>query len=571
MEGGSQKMSVMSARLGFCDWLNLVPLLLASHLAAQNSPSIHVASRLVEINAVVSDKNGHPVRNLTKDEFVVTDDGNARKLAVFSAEVAEDHTGSRKNALQISPLVVANRPLRDSPESIPVTVILFDGLNIDRIEDFLSAKRELASSLKMLRPGDSIALYSLNGPTIRVIHDFTDDTASLIQAAHRISGMQILHGSGTTQSLAANSAGSSAGEMEQLANFLGEASRSDEAARLRLRTEWTLSALEAIAHHLIGGRKNLIWISGAFPTTIGLDPETFLAARQIGTNQELYRYSEREKDIAQLFAAAEVAIYPIDPTGLTMDTRYQASVPDGYSSDPRTSQPKRYITAGEHAEPFVETMSLLANQTGGRAFYNANGVAESIQLALEDARVNYTLGFYVPENAWDGKYHKLAIRVNRPGVQVRTRKGYIAAPPSSRSIPNVDEALRAFVASPVDGEAIRIRVNVESNPLQRGLQRLVLAIDPRDIRFEDNGGRMRAQVDIVFAQQAADGRIVKGEKKTLQYALLPSSYQSAVVQGLFLTEPITIGPEASRLRVVIRDASNGATGSVSIPITTKHP
>lgn len=91
-------------------------------------------------------------------------------------------------------------------------------------------------------------------------------------------------------------------------------------------------------------------------------------------------------------------------------------------------------------------------------------------------------------------------------------------------------------------------------------------MDPHDVRFEERDGRMRSEVDLVFAQQASDGHRIEGEKKTVQYALRQESYETVLTQGRFFEEPITIDPRASRVRIVVRDASTGAVGSVSVPV-----
>ena len=85
-------------------------------------------------------------------------------------------------------------------------------------------------------------------------------------------------------------------------------------------------------------------------------------------------------------------------------------------------------TAAEEAEPRIAAMIALASETGGLAFHNANGVSASIRRAIQDASVSYILGFYPPEEAWDGEYHEIGIQVKRSGAQVRGHKGYFADP-----------------------------------------------------------------------------------------------------------------------------------------------
>ena len=77
---------------------------------------------------------------------------------------------------------------------------------------------------------------------------------------------------------------------------------------------------------------------------------------------------------------------------------------------------------------------------------------------------------------------------------------------------------------------------------------------------------MRAVVDVALVQQAGDGRTLGGVKDTLLYALLAGSYDRALSDGLFFDEKLTVMPGASRVRVLVRDVSSGAVGSVSIRV-----
>ncbi len=566
------------------NFLLLAAFLTCADAQETGAPVLRVTSCLVQVSVIVQDRHGRPVRGMTRADFILTDNGRPQDIAVFLTENAEPSTADAAFAQAKGSLVVKNRSLASAGSSLPVTVILFDALNMPALDDFQHGKRDLVKFLRTLRPGDPVALYSLNGPTVQVIHDFTDDSSSLMQAAQHLSGTRLSNNSpiGPTSATAAanqsapasRSAVQGQGRFDQMNKWLHEASRADEAARLRMRTEWTLAALEAIAHHLAGvpGRKNLVWISGAFPITIGLDMKSLQSASSNGVNQELFNFSDRAQRIGRLFSEAQIAIYPIDPAGLVgADPIYSASIKGEEANAQIQESKSMMVTASEIAEPGFESMQLLARQTGGLAFFNANDLAASIQRVMNDARVTYTLGFYPPEGVWEGGYHELRVKVKREGAVVRARQGYFASAPLfepelREREPMRDEALRLAVASPLEGEAIGIKVNVQSNPLDWYGQFLVLTTDPNDLRFVEQDGRIRSEVDFVFAQLASNGRLVTAEKKTVQYALLPDSYQRALAQGLFFEEPITVDPRTAHVRVVVRDASTGAVGSVSIPV-----
>jgi VWFA-related protein len=528
---------------------------------------LRVTTRLIQVSVVAHDHSDNLVRDLTRDDFTLTDNGRPQRISVFSMQVAEPVPSASDQAQAPNPLVISNRTLRPSEKPIAVTVILFDALNIPRLDEFLYAKREVVKILGTLRPGDPVALYSINGPKVRVIHDFTDDSASLVLAAQKLSQSPIMHGALASPHF---SLGADRDRTAQLASWLEEKSSEDEAARLRMTTEWTLTALAGVAHHLAGvpGRKSLLWISDSFPINIGLDIHSFTQGDSQRANQQLLAFSERERDIGRLLTEAQVAVYPISPSGLVVDRIYSADITarEAHATLDSWMRSGHMVTAGEEGEPRIAAMIELAKQTGGLAFYNANGVSTGIRRAIDDAGVSYILGFYPPEAAWDGKYHQIGIKVNRSGVEVRGRRGYFAGSPEAESAPEREQALWLAAASPLEGAAIGIKVNVESNPLISWGQDIVLVIDPHDVRFELVNDRMRAVVDVMLVQQDASGRSLGGMKDTLIYALLPDSYQRASSDGLFFDEKLTVMPRASRVRVLVRDVSTGAVGSVSLRV-----
>jgi VWFA-related protein len=176
----------MSARHRATVSLGAIICYTCTALAQQPEETVlRVTTRLVQVSVVAHDRDGNPVRDLTRDDFTLTDNGRPQPISVFSVQVAEPAESAPDQA-DANPLVISNRTLRSTEKPIAVTAVLFDALNISRLDDFLYAKREVVKFLSTLRPGDPVALYSINGPHVRVIHDFTDDSGSLVQAAQKL-------------------------------------------------------------------------------------------------------------------------------------------------------------------------------------------------------------------------------------------------------------------------------------------------------------------------------------------------------------------------------------------------
>ena len=541
---------------------------LITSLGGQETDTVlRVTSRLVQISVIAQDKKGNPVQDLTREDFKITDNKHAEPIAVFSLDSAAPLAASVER-VKVDPLMIENRNGVQLTKSMAVSVVVVDGLNVSG-DAFLYGKVAVVKFLKDLQPGDPVALYLINGPQARVIHDFTADASSLIRSAKEMAESPLMKDLGSPSlGHGQTISGLSDPHFGALGGMIAAGSQADNAAMLRLKTEWTLTALEAIARHLMGvpGRKNLIWVSSGFPIAIGLSPGAFMSAENKGTNQELFEYTERTQQISRLLAEAEVAVYPIDPVGVRVDSMYHPDLESrAGAAQVRGQQTSGHmVTEGEAAEPGHRTMLTISKQTGGMAYFN-NDIAGNIRKAADDGKVSYTLGFYPADEAWDGKYHSLKVTVDRPGVEIRTRAGYFAKAVTELASERKD-ALRMAVASPLEGEAVGVKVKIPSNPLTGPSADLAVNIDPRDIHFEGKNGKLHGEVDVVFAQQSKDGRLVKGEQKTIEYDLSDETYQSSLKNGLTLPAQLTIDRSAFRLRIVVRDTFSGSVGSISVPV-----
>ncbi len=143
--------------------------------AASNVPSLHVNTRLVEVNVIVNDKHGNPMVGLKQNDFSVLDNGKPQKISVFSVETNLPFASSRT---PLPPGTFTNRPeeLTNIPAS--VTVILLDALNTEAADQTL-ARKQVIRVLREIQPQEYVALYWL-GDALHILHDFTTD-ASVLQ------------------------------------------------------------------------------------------------------------------------------------------------------------------------------------------------------------------------------------------------------------------------------------------------------------------------------------------------------------------------------------------------------
>jgi hypothetical protein len=241
---------------------------------------------------------------------------------------------------------------------------------------------------------------------------------------------------------------------------------------------------------------------------------------------------------------ANLAIYPVDARGLV------ASASSRISSRVYQNQ---------------STMEELAARTGGRAFINSNDIAGAIRTAVQDSSVTYTLGFYPQNDKFDNSFHNLKVKLpDFPHTELRYRKGYV-----DQSTPPQDEGLRRAalhdaVLSPMDANGIGLRANVRAT--SAGID-LTLRVDPKSIVLDPQGDRWAGKLDLLFVEKDAHGTQTYGMDDTLSMELKQQNYDRVQHEGLVYHRVLPLSGQAGEVRVVVRDTSTGAVGSITAPFS----
>jgi VWFA-related protein len=237
----------------------------------------------------------------------------------------------------------------------------------------------------------------------------------------------------------------------------------------RVRAEVTLSALHSLVVRLGGlkeGRKAVIFVSQGPPTFFGRD----------GNLQDLMR------DIAQAASRGNVTIYPVDPRGL-----------------------------GTAARGARDTLFQLAAESGGRAITDTNDPTAGLTRILNDTSAYYVLGYQPTRLEDDGKYHKIGVKVKRPGVHLLSRQGYWA--PSGKELETAREAAARTLDPGVSG-ALQTLAQLE--PTRRpadvwigmsrgegGLSRVAITWEPADTNRDRAAPLTALDVEAVDAENGA--------------------------------------------------------------------
>lgn len=515
---------------------------------AQETPVFRTDTRLVEVQVVVTGRGGAPVAGLTEDDFTVLENGKRQKIAFFAAPAARAAVEEAPGALPTG--VFTNRPEYAPGRPKGVTAVVLDVLNTKPPwEAQYFARAALARFLRSLQDDELVGVYVL-GNGIRVVHDFSDDPASL---ARMVKGLRNEWPAGS-----AGQADAMRAQAELLAQVAGAAGLQQalgpvadlEMIETETRVRMTLEQLEMIAEHMAGvpGRKSLVWLSEGMPILI-------VTMSPAGIPYYHKLTSRYERAVNRL-AEANVAVYPVDARGLRLGSDTPMFQPDlGVAGGPLSrAQWGREMLWVPARETFA-SMQFLAEATGGRAFYNANDLETGMRRAVEDLKANYTLAYYTSLRDEDRK-RALEVKVKRRGVEVLARR-YVPAG-RREALVEVKDLLESPVAA--SGVLLNGRVTRAGDRL-----RVLLEIEPGSLLWNRNGGRTEAVVEVYVAQIRPSGERVVADTR-LELRLTEEEVRKVSAEGLVYERELPWDEEMGRVRVVVRDGRSGAAGTLDAPV-----
>ena len=386
----------------------LAVVALAVPLSAQQ-PTFRSGVRLVNVNVIAHDNAGQPVKNLTAADFRIYEDGQEQRSKSSRSSRSPAPTPSARHQHPRHRRSSQNRlGARRRRHGHPVRPPELD-LGEDQ-----SSRDQILKLLANIRSSDRVAHHSSPTPS-PCCTTSRAESGRLIAVLNRYLGTTSVELSRPEERAPDFARSGVAAEDAETEAWLARTPTMVAEMYLRRRAELTTNALESIANHLAGipGRKNLIWVSGAFPFVIPTDHGPQIM------NKEVNRAT-------RAINSADVAVYPVDIRGLIGAFVNPATATATVN---RGAAPTAQVfTTMAYTHPNQDTMRTIAEATGGRVYLNTNAIGEAVRKAIDDSRVSYVLGYYSSRPEGDNRFRNINVKVNRSGVELRHRKGYLAAP-----------------------------------------------------------------------------------------------------------------------------------------------
>ena len=466
----------------------------------QEQPTFRTEVDVIQLDVSVLDKDRRPVRGLTASDFTVLENGKPQRLVTVTAVDAADRDPSRSARMRYVSNDVAMNDLADALGDGRLFAIVFDDRYLPDDDTTIAVMtREAARhAIEQMGPSDIAAvIYSQeSGKT----QDFTSDREKLFAAIDRFDPKAPAWVGPTPRSNPAPE-----GDMQRFSTVL---MRSQCA-----REEPSIPTLDAVVSRMASvpkRRKSLLFFSIGVPLNFG----------GRGCNLTL---GDMMKDVFRKAQAANVNIHAIDPAGYNGYLDYLRTHPARRGREIGVPDRRRVpgnAQLSDYLRFLHEFLENAAESTGGRAVINTDAIQPAIERIFEEDGSFYLLGYQTSNGNPDGKYRKVEVTVDRPGLTVLTRSGYWA--PTKDAVVNTRDnptagAARDLAMSGMDaGVGLALRANVVAlGPPQTPGQPIEVAI-ALSIRLPPLRSAAQETLTLTRNVYDADGRAGPPDQETVK-------------------------------------------------------
>ncbi len=510
---------------------------------------------LIQVPVVVTDKTGNHIRQLTKADFKVLEDGKAQSIIGFEEIIPSSGVVPSPDG----PPGTFTNLTTDESKPRSVTVIVLDKVNTPFLSQSYARGQLIKYLADHLDSSQPLGLMVISSKGLTVLSGLGSDPATLIAALKKTSGevSDMQRFSEDAQAIA------STGESPN--GLMGGIRSSDsldlivrkfflkqdavEATVSQERTiETTLQAFLSIAWSLSGipGRKSVVWATGGFPFYL----DSFTSVPGDRTLRVLYERALKALN------DAEISVYPLDVRGLLGNSTYSGDYAGSQISDDAADL--------AHAST-VNSLKNFAKMTGGVAYYGTNDLAGAFSRAAQDSSSYYLLSYYLDRLNNKPGWRQVQVVVSRKDAEVHARAGFLVTDVAVNPEVTHQYDVAFALSSPFESTGIPVTARWE-DALPNGSKKKVgfaLQVPAADLINEVD----RNHFDVEFVAQAANKGVIAGTVgQTIKGAVRPDALAKLKAEGIFYRNAFDLPPGSYQVRFIVRDNLSGRIGSVIVPL-----
>jgi VWFA-related protein len=533
----------------------------------ERPPRFGVEVNFIEVDALVVDGNGNFVSNLRLEDFEILEDGVPQEIATF--RLVDIPVTPVPVTVEPKPFAAADVRTNEAPEEGRIFVLVLDDLHTSSERSTIVQRVAREFIEKWMVEGDWVAITNTSG-TANASHGFTDNRLSLLESIDKFMGRKL-------KPLYAE-------RIEVLEQV--QQGMEPDIATLQMksveqehghRAQTAMNHLQSVASGLSniqGRRKSIVFVSEGIAYDIHDFMNTTSADAIVNGVQQAIGSA----------GFSNVAFYTLDVRGLgagqggsIVSSQSAASLaqnapqPSAGGRNPRYRDWEILLEEGsrgvrslqEEVQRSKDSLRILSNETGGVAVVNENDLGEGLHRIVDDSSHYYLLGYYPTHDLAAGKFRRIEVRVKRPELTVRARKGYApskAADVEARGTKPLEDVLTS--ALPVPGIPLRIFAAPLELDRKKVSVAVVVEITIDGFRFTEKNGRIHDKVDIAFLVLDERGEAVESLTRGFDLTIRPEIRELLLKDGFRTMTVLELRPGTYRLRVGVHENGAGFTGSV---------
>ncbi len=573
-------------------------LVFALPLGAQEDPGLFfdtVDVYVVNVEVVVTDKDGNPANGLTREDFEIYEDGKPVELSNFFA--VEGRQGV---------VAGAARDAAPVPETKRLNLVVFiDNLNM-RPESRNAIFKDLRGYLEgNLDPRDRTMLVTM-GDTVEVAQGFTNNREQLFATLDRLelqAGAHLRFETQRTMTMRRLQRATLPSNPEDAGGLGGASARNFEAAQdeasnlatdvvnlaeMRLQTvRASVQALTRFTESLAGmpGRKAVLYVSDGLPErpaesmgqawinkfsdwisaqgARGLNSVRMEMNRLVGSS----RYSAKRQldDLAEAASANGVAFYPISSGGMTRSGGAVSAELGGAATASGGGAYSQDVIALE-SQSLESSLLRLAEKTGGLAFTRTTNIGGLLERMVHDFDSFYSLG-YSPPHAVDDEFHEIEVKVKRPGLTVRHFGGYREKDP----IANLQDLTLSALHYDLEDNQLEVRLEAGEqvrSKNERYVVTVLVKIPFQNLLLVPQAEFHSAQVFLfVIAREEKSGNVSPFRRIDLPVKIPNPQILQALTQAAAYPLQLEMKRGRQRISIGIRDHLANVDSTVNLDLT----
>jgi len=616
MKTGAAYLVIILLLWGIADIVAMDPAVQTKPEEKPEDQRIKVRTELMEVRAVVTDRDGRIVENLAKDDFELLENGQPQEISFFSVSQVESERSESAAVKETGEpeRATGQRPIKERLSEPPVrtTLLYVDSLHLS-FTSLNSVKQALRRFInERLTEQDMVALAT-SGQTLGLAQQFTRNKQILNYAIEQIRLGPVRFESLFTPYLAADVLADREDGMRLAVEIVRQEQNTECPCSLMCSLAYnkalqilaedsfsrrnTLSILKDVASQMtdLPGKRMIVIFSDGFSMrdihgNIYDNEIQSVISRAVRSGVVIYSIdakglrpppiidASRRLINPNAFVGAETAIRLTDPSAVPaygttpdytiVDARCPNDPPDPRCFSPYAGQLEATVNTFEHE--MLDGLSSVAKETGGKMFTDTNDLSGALGRAFDANRFYYVLSYYLPVHSDNLAFREIKVRVrDHPEYSVRTARGFslpdLAAKMEADSVKTPQQHLLRIMneALPVTDLGVSARadfVEMEDDDKQVSL---TVSFDGDRFEYREEGQHNIVELEILYVVYDSSGKQMEGTSALVEGRLTPDRLKQAQTHGFRFSRRLMLNPGVYQARIGVREVGTDRMGTAT--------